>query len=183
MKDICAEIWEIRGKVDEAIVKHDINLFNKAKNRFLKLYEEEMHLKSIACMTASRLYESEEECNFDRESNFARLAFDLERSRREVLKKYEDDVKAIQFSSPLELLWYTRVMFDLAVEGIETKSNSDENIQALFDAIKVNLGEIIKCYNEFFDKNSIREKITIRCIQKEVEDIYNQFLNSSLAEQ
>ena len=33
MKDMFREIWEIRGTIDEAIEKHDIELFNIAKNR------------------------------------------------------------------------------------------------------------------------------------------------------
>lgn len=176
MKDIFTEIWEIRGTIDAAITKHDIDLFNKAKDRFLKVYGANMHLQSIACMTADREYETEEEWDFDRESNFTMLAFDLERSRREVLREDEYEVKSIQFSSPLEVLWYTRIMFDLALDGMQTNSNSRENIQALFDAVNVNLEEIIDCYNGFTDKKSIKEKITIRCIQKEVENIYNEFL-------
>lgn len=183
MKDICSEIWEIRGTIDEAIAKHDISLFNKAKDRFLKVYETNMHLNSIACMTASRLYETEEEWNFDRESNFAMLAFDLERSRREVLRENDDEINAIQFSSPIEVLWYTRVMFDLVQEGIQTNSNSNENIQALFDAIFINVEEILSCYNEFHDKTSIKERVGIRCIQKEVSELYNQFINSNTLEQ
>ena len=183
MKDICSEIWEIRGMVDEAISNHDINLFNKAKNRFLKLYQEEIHLKSIACMTASRLYNTEAEWNFDRESNFAMLAFDLERSRREVLRENDDEINSIQFSSPIEVLWYTRIMYDLILEGIKTNNNSEENILALFEAVRTNLGEILECYNEFVDKTSLKEKISLRLIQKEIDEVYNEFLYGDYVEQ
>ncbi len=182
--NIIKEIWETRGIVDEAIVKHDIDLFNTARDRFLKVYETNMHLNSISCMTGSKgYYESEEEWNFDRESNFAMIAFDLERSRKEVLRENDEEPKAIQFSSPLEVLWYTRVMYDLILEGIRTNNNSEENIMALYEAVRTNLGEILECYGSFTDKTSLAEKITIRLIQSEVVDIYNEFLYRDYIEQ
>ena len=181
--NIIKEIWEIRRAIDEAIVKHDIELFNMAKERFLRVYQTNMHWDSIACMTASRIYDTQEECDFDRESNFAMLAFDLERSRREVLRDNDEELEQIQFSSPLEVLWYTRIMFDLILEGINKNTNTEENILALFDAVQTNIDEILACYDKFIDKTSLKEKITLRLIQKDVSVVYNEFLYKDYIDQ
>ena len=66
LKDIFREIWEIRGLISEAVEKSNINLFNKARDRYLLIYEKEMYLDTLACATAGREYNSQDEFNFYR---------------------------------------------------------------------------------------------------------------------
>ena len=180
MKDIFREIWEIRGLIDKAISAQDIALFNKARDRFNLIYQNELHLKTLACATAGREYETEEEFDHDRASNFAMIAYDLNRTRKEVLGVEDQKMKNIQFSSPLEVLWYSRDMYDTAVTAAAMKTAEKENIDNLFEAVNINLSEIIEIYQEVFDKSLIKEKVTLRLIKKEVEDKYFELFASKL---
>lgn len=177
MKDIFREIWEIRGMISRSIESGNISLFDKARDRFLLVYEKEMYLDTLACATAGREYENQEEFDFDRESNFSKLAFDLEYSRNEVLRKEFSGARSVQFLSPIEVLYFTRLMFDELVLSIKNGEIEKENADEDFKAINDNIDEIIRLYQEVHEKSLIQEKVTLRLIQKEVNDKYNELMN------
>ena len=177
MKDIFREIWEIRGTISKAIQLGDINLFNKARDRFLLVYKKEMYLDTMACATAGREYTDQEEFNFDRESNFSKIAFDLEYSRNEVLKQEFNGYRSVQFLSPIEVLYFTRIMFDDLMLSIKKDEIEKENADEDLSAINGNIEEIISLYQEVHEKSLINEKVTLRMILKEVNDKYNELMN------
>lgn len=174
MKDIIKEIWDIRGMVGIAIDNHDINLFNKAKDRFVQLKNEEKYLKTLATATAGKYFETDEEFDFDRESNFAMLAFELERTRRIVLGLQNYERETLQFSSALEVLWFTRGMYDAFIKLAKDKNSNKNENDKLFAAVVVNMSEIINFYEEdmFHDKTSLKERVTLRILEKEILDKY-----------
>ena len=179
MKDIFREIWEIRGAISKAIQLGDINLFNKARDRFLLVYKKEMYLDTMACATAGREYVDQDEFDFDRESNFSKIAFDLEYSRNEVLKQEFSGSRSVQFLSPIEVLYFTRIMFDDLILSIKKGEIEKENANEDFKAINDNIDEIIRLYQEVHEKSLIQEKVTLRLIQKEVNDKYNELMNTN----
>ena len=136
-----------------------------------------MHLKTLATATAGKDYETEEEFDYDRETNFAMLAYDLDRSRQEVLNESKDITKSIQFSSPVEVLWYTRDMFDTFVRISNNGTGDDNELKSLIEAVQINIAEIVSFYTEMHDKTSIKERITLRLIQTEVDNEYDKYFN------
>ena len=182
MKDMFREIWEIRGTIDEAIEKHDIELFNIAKNRYVELYKKKFYLKTLACSTAGRVYDSEEEFAFDCESNYSKLAFDLTYSKYEVLQKEFSGARTIQFSCPVEVLYFTRLMFDQLIASLKRGEISKENAKEDFKVVIGNLDETIYLYQELTDKTHIKERITLQVIKQEVSDEYYQICEDMFSE-
>lgn len=172
--NIIKDIWKIRGKISLAIEKKDINIFNQARNRFYQIYKMEKHLHTIATMTAGRVYESQEELDYDNETNFAMLAYDLNRKRKDVLDIQDNIPLNIQFSSPIELLWYTREMFDELILNSKWNFLTNKQCNDTYYGIINNLHEILECYVGFYDEKSVDEKTTLLVIQQEVEDMYKK---------
>jgi len=177
--NIIKEIWEIRGKISLAEDKKDLEIFNVAKELFCNLYKNKKHLQTISTMTAGKMYSTEEELDFDRETNFAMLAYDLNRNRKYVLGDFSSSLRNIQMSSPIEVLWYTREMFDEFLTNAKTNRFAKEDNQNIYEAIQINLSEILECYKGFTDKTSIDEKITIRMLKKDIEQTYTKFYDNN----
>ena len=156
--NIIKEIWEIRGTIDNAIATSDIDLFNRAKERFLELYANGMHLKSLATASAGKHYETEEE----------------------VLNENKEVVKSIQFSSPIEVLWYTRDMFDTFVRTSQQNRDNQEELHALIEAVQINIDEIIEMFKGFHDKTTLQERITLQLIKNQIENEYNNYFSDEL---
>ncbi len=180
--NIIKDIWKIRGKISSAIENQDINIFNDARDSFCKIYETKNYLKTIATMTAGRVYETQEELDFDRETNFAMLAYDLNRKRKDVLNIQDNIPLNIQFSSPIELLWYTREMFDELILNSKWNFLTNKQCKDTYNGIMNNLQEILECYVGFKDKTSLDEKTTLLCIKHEVQETYNKFYNELIGE-
>ena len=157
--DIIKDVWEIRGMVDKAIDLQDINLYNNARDRFNKIFTQEEHLITISTSTVNYEPVDVEDMRRDREQNFAMIAFDFGNNLRRVQGE-EFDVDKFQFSSVLELLWWTRWMFDNFIKNKQTGASEDVNM-VVYNAVKTNLEEIINYYENFDDERSQQENITL----------------------
>ena len=181
--NIINDIWKIRGKISLAIEQHDIETFNKARDRFCEIYRMKKHLNTIATMTAGRVYETQDELDYDNETNFAMLAYDLNRKRKDVLDIQDNIPLNIQFSSPIELLWYTREMFDELVLNSKHNFLTVDQCEDTYNAIINNLNEILECFVGFNDLNSLDEKTTLLVIKQEVEDMYKKFYGNKIEQE
>ena len=170
--DIIKEIWEIRGMLDEAIDNHDIDLFNKARDRFNIVFKSEKYLLTISTSTIDYEPVDVEDMRKDREQNFAIIAFDLGFNLRRVQGE-ELDVKKFQFSSILELIWWTRWMFDNFIKNANNDVSYDVNVLS-YNAIKSNLREMINYYGNFDDKVSRKEMETLKELSHFVEMKHNE---------
>ena len=165
--DIIEEIWNIRGLVDCAIFNHDINAYNQAVAKFKELFDSEAHQRTLTSASLGAVYESVEYLKQDREANFAMIAFNLYKLKKLVLEPdCEEDEEETQFSSVLEILWYTRDMFDYFKFN---SSEMDENLIELYESTKANLKQLIEYCETLVGERSKMECETLRNIYKEVE--------------
>lgn len=178
MKDMFTEIWEIRGTIDDAIENQDLELFNKARERYVEIYKKKTFLNTLAFSTAGREYQSDEEFDFDLESNYAKLAFDLVYSKYEVLRKEFNGARTIQFLCPVEVLWFTRIMYDELISSMKNGEISKEKADEDFKVVSDNIDETIRLYQDLKDKAHLRERISLNVIKQEVsEEYYNLYEN------
>ena len=176
MKDIIAEIWEIRGIIDGAIEAQDKALFDVARKRFNKLFTSEAHLKTIATSTVNIEFEDLESLNLDRETNFAMLAYRLSCLGKN-LENVERNGSEFQFSSVLEVLWYTRGMYDTFELICSGKiEDTEHNQQLLFNAIEHNLKNCCEYYDDLDEVASIvQERETMHDLYVKFIEKYNQY--------
>ena len=165
-KDIILEIWEIRELLDKAIENQDLKIYDKAMKRFKHLLDNDIHQTTVATLSINREYESEEEVVYDRDVNFAMIMSDICLSKKYVLGEQKSD-DSFQFSSLLEVVWYTKQMIDIFKRNIKQNINNEE-IRILRDAIVYNLKsccEHYSCYKPH--KAIIYERATIRRLLNE----------------
>ena len=112
--NIIQEIWEIRGLVDKAIDTEDMEFYNRACERYRLLIENEEYNKTFATATINASYANVEALNWDRGNNMAMITFDLHRIKT-IFNGAELEDKKIQLSSVLDIIWYTRHMYDLFI--------------------------------------------------------------------
>lgn len=176
MKNIIKTIWEIKTTIDEAIDKQDEELFNSARERFIKIYNEKEYLKSISTSTIDYIPENNEYMLMDREQNFATISFELHKDSKRV--KGEDiGYCQFQFSSIFELIWWNCWMFNNFIKNAERNINLNENMK-IFNAIDANLSETIRYYENFLDDRSVKEKFALMRIYRKIHSKYNELYES-----
>lgn len=178
-KDILRHIWDIRGLVDKAINHHDVELYKKAKQQFLKLKESGMIFKTIASQTLSAEYETEEQRNFDIECNYVMLLYNLKELKKDVIGE-EREEQELQFSSVMEILWYTRAMYDSFILNAELKCVEEDENKKLYFMIEENLKSFLGFYGCFAGATVTKEKITIIEILRELDDTFNKYYKNKL---
>lgn len=167
-KDIILEIWEIRELLDNAIENHDITIYDKAMKRFKYLLDNDIHQTTVSTLSVNREYESEEEVVYDRDVNFSMILADIALSKKYVLGEQKSD-EDFQFSSLLEVVWYTKQMIDIFKRNIRLNINTKE-VEVLKNAIVQNLKSCCEYYNHFKPhKAIIYERATIH-------RLYNEFI-------
>ncbi len=173
--DIIKEIWEIRGLLDIAIDNQDIDLYTKARDRFNKIFKLEKHLLTFSTSTIDYEPVDIEDMRKDREQNFAVIGFDLGNNLRRVYGE-EFDIEKFQFSSVLEVIWWSRWMFDNFVKNKEMNDVKDEVNMRIYKAVETNLRETINFYENFDDETSQKELESLIDISMEVaskhEELY-----------
>ena len=168
-RNIIKEIWTIRGMVDKAIENQDMDLYNRAVARYRVILDNEDHLKTFSSSTINAGYENLESINWDRENNMAMLTFDLYNLKAQVEGK-EIESQEKQFSSVVEVIWYTRSMFDAFVVNGRNKKDTMEANEKIFMAITYNLSGFYDYFSLFSDSVSREEQAAIREIYDEVID-------------
>lgn len=182
MRNIIKEIWEIRKLVDDAVDNKDQEMFNMARERLNNIITSGQHLKTVATSSISFEPENTDEMLFDREQNFAMIAFDFGQNSRRV-KGEEIPIEQFQFSSALEVVWYTSWMFNNFVKNAQSQCDISVNMDIL-SAIRTNLQGLFEYYNNFKDDKSIKEKLALLRILKKVNitycELYDQDKNINM---
>lgn len=175
MANIIDEIYTVRNLLDEAVEKQDENILAKAQKKFNNIFTKEMHLKTMATSTIDYLAESVEDVVKDREQNFAMIAFDFSKNVKRARGK-DIPVEYFQFSSILEVVWYSCWMFNDLMDSLESNINQEVN-QQIFDAIETNLRESLRIYEYFKDNQSIAERESLKKIYIEFKVKYREALD------
>lgn len=160
MANIIEEIMEIRALLDEAVYKQDEKILAKAQKKFSNIFAKELYLKTMATSTIDFCSETVEELIKDREQNFAMIAFDFAQNAKRA-KGQDIPVEQFQFSSILEVVWYSCWMFNNLMNSLELNINQEANKQ-IFEAIDSNLKESIRIYEYFQDNQSISERESLK---------------------
>ena len=165
--NIITKIWNIRGMLDKAIDTQNIELAELAQQEFNKIYETEIYHNSFAMASINRLYNNVEQLFDDRDYNFALLA-----SRFAILKKEFKHVEAetghvFQFVSIIDIIWYTRGMYDFFMKYINEGDFINKDVNILASAIAFNFEKSIEYYDD---------------ICGVTEDVYNKYVIKQLQE-
>ncbi len=179
--NIIKEIWDIRGLLDDAIDNQDIDLYDKARNRFVKIFKQEEHLLTVATSTVNFEPKDIEEMSKDREQNFAMIAFSLGNNKKRVQGEEISD-KFLQFSCVLELVWYTRGLFDEFFRNLNNDGDEEDRIK-LASAIEFNLTQCIEFYENFEDERSTKEVMTLMKLHMAFISKYNDLIAKYRMEQ
>ena len=171
-KDIIRKIWEIRGMIDKAIENQDMKKYDLAREKFYNIFKKEEHLHSISTSTIDYDVDDVEEMLRDREQNFAVIAFDIGENKRRVEGEIVD-IEKLQFSSVLEVIWWSRWMLDNFVLN-QKNGVKDEVNMLIFNAIDTNLRETVNYYENFEDEISKNEQSTLIQLHMEATSIYNK---------
>ena len=170
--NIIQEIWDICGMVDKAIDTKDVNLYNKAREKFNDIFQHDEHLLSFSTSTVGYEPENVKEMLSDREQNFAQLAYEFGRSLQKV-QGQDYEIEELQFSSCLELIWWSRWMLDNFVLN-QKNGVKDEVNMLIFNAIDTNLRETVNYYENFEDEISKNEQSTLIQLHMEATSIYDK---------
>lgn len=177
MANIIDEIYTIRNLLDEAVENRDEKILAKAQKKFNNIFTKEKHLKTMATSTIDTYPETVEDLVKDREQNFAMIAFDFSQNAKRA--KGEDvSIEYFQFSSILEVIWYSCWMFNNLMYDLKLNINKEAN-QQLFDAVDTNLRESLRIYEYFQDSQSIAEKESLQKIYIEFKIRYKEALEVS----
>lgn len=169
-KDIIRKIWEIRGMIDKSIENQDMKTYDLAREKFYKIFKNEEHLHSISTSTIDYDVDDVEEMLRDREQNFAVLAFDVGENKRRVEGEIVD-IEKFQFSSVLEVIWWSRWMLDNFVLNQKNGVKDEVNMK-IFNAVETNLRETVNYYENFEDEVSKMELETLIELNIEAMTIY-----------
>jgi hypothetical protein len=105
------------------------------------------------------------------------IAFDFAQNAKRA--KGEDvPIEYFQFSSILEVIWYSCWMFNNLMYDLKLNINKEAN-QQLFDAVDTNLRESLRIYEYFQDSQSIAEKESLQKIHIEFKIRYKEALELS----
>lgn len=165
--DIIREIWEIRGLVDSAVYSKDKAKYDKAQEKKSKLFKKEEYLDTISTLTLSKHYQNLEERHFDQGANFAIIAVDFAHEKKNLQGNvYTRDF--FQYSSVLEIVWYTAFLHNLYLHNKEAGID-DEETKIIFESVMINLKKVTDFYNAVQDvcKSTILERISINQIFKD----------------
>lgn len=177
--NIIKEIWEIKTTIDKAIDLQDSHLFSTAQKRFCLMYESEDFLQSISTSTIDCEYATVDDMLFDREQNFAVIAFELSKDKKRASGE-DVPVEHFQFSSIFELMWWNCWMFNNMKKNAENDCPAEINMQ-IYSSINANLSEMINYYKNFNDKISISEQQTcieiLDMVKRTFKELYPNFEN------
>jgi len=165
--NIITKIWNIRGMLDKAVQNQDRELANKAQEKFNKIYETELYHKSFAIATVNSLYTDIEELCLDRNYNFAILACRFSAIKKDLIDVEANTETPIQFVSVLDLIWYTRGLYDRFMEYINGKEDLEDEQCILADGIVYNLNQCC----DYLDQ-----------LVGTIEDVYNKHVIIKLLE-
>ena len=163
--NIVTKIWHIRGMLDKAVANQDRELANKAQEQFNKIYETELYHKSFAIATVNAEYENVEQLCLDRDYNFALLAHRFAMIKKEMRNVEVNPEHPFQFVSILDLIWYTRGMYDCFMEYINGKEDETNRKSVLSNAIAYNLYQSYDYLDQLIGN---------------VEDVYNKYVIKEL---
>lgn len=168
--NLIKEIWEIRGEIDKAIENQDIQIYNKAHKRFMKLLENQEHQMSYSTISVNKSYNDLDEMYWDRECNFSIITFEIGKLKENILGKYWQK-SVIQFSSVLEVVWFTREMYDNYIQALNNNIQNDE-LDDLRKSIAKNINACCGFYRQIQGgKTTFNERVTL-C------EIYNEFIKN-----
>ncbi len=181
MKTIYDKIWNIRGLIDKAIITKDFELFDKAKLQLNEIFVNEEYLNTMATATVGVEYETEEQLNQDRLSNFAMLASQLIQAKNELMENEENEYY-IQFSCCLQVVWFSRENIDVFVDLAKNSQTSKDEGYTCFKSMLINIEEILKIYrsNCFNDKTSINEIVSLHKIKNDICKTYKNTFGEEL---
>lgn len=178
-KDLIRLIWDIRGKVSEAINNHDSKLYEEAKAEFKNLQESGKIFKTIAMETMAAEYTSEDEREFDIVSNYVVILQNLNELKKDVVGEPREEYDVFLSSVAINI-WKSRELFDSFVLNAELGCLEDEENKKHFLAIEENLKIILEYYKFFRGATDIKEKITIIEILREINNAYDKFYTEKL---
>ena len=169
VKNFIRKMWELRGKIDEAMSANDINKFEKAKMNFYKIFLKQEYLNQLSLATVNVEYETEEAFNRDCEANFAMIAYNIYELQK-IIQGKANTLHEIQFNSVLEVLWYTRDVFDVFVDNVNNPEVKTEDNLAIFASIAHNFQEMIMWYKVINDDEAMLDLVVLEEILQEVLD-------------
>lgn len=169
--NIITKIWNIRGMLDKAVETGDKELAELAQQKFNKIYETELYHKSFAMATINALYDNVEQLFEDREYNFALLAFrfaNIKKSFRQVESEYGC---IFQFVSILDIIWYTRGLYDQFMSYINNDEVTNPDVNVLASAIAFNFKKCLEYYDRIC---GVTEDVYNKYIIKQIQDDFNR---------
>ena len=141
---IISKVWKIRGNISKAIFAKDVEKFNKESDKFFKIFENREHLNTFSTVSIFTEYNSAEEMNHDKETNFALIAFDLQRLKKALIK--QPSSTTLTYNSVLEALWHIRDIYDHTLHLIKEEQINNEQITELVSGIYLSFYRIMDFY-------------------------------------
>lgn len=142
---IIREIWEIRGKLDRAIMSKQVNNLLFVREELEELIQEGHHIRTeTACRQNN--YSMNSGVNiFDKNDNFKLFLFHIDKLIERYCNQSFGDVKFVGYEDCiLHKIWMLRARFDLVV--IEMKGEDPDLIECLAQLKRIDesLLEILK---------------------------------------
>ena len=173
--NIITKIWNIRGKLDKAVQTQDRELAQKAQEKFNKIYETAEYHNSFAIATVYQTFENVEQLCEDRDYNFALLAYRFAMIKKEMRNVEATPEHPFQFVSILDLIWYTRGMYDLFKECIKNSNDNQETINILANSISYNLNQAYEYLDHFI--GTIEDKLNKYVIKQLLDNFVHDYEN------
>ena len=181
--NIITKIWNIRGMLDKAVQKQDRELAEKAQAKFNKIYETELYHKSFAIATVNQDYDNVEQLCKDRDCNFALLAYRFAMIKKEMRNVEATPEHPFQFVSILDLIWYTRGMYDLLNEKIQNREVDIKSKNILANGVVYNLNEAYNCLDQLSGTaEDICNKYVINQLLNNFVEKYSEYITENVEE-
>jgi len=181
--NIITKIWNIRGMLDKAVQNQDRELANQAQEKFNKIYETELYHNSFAIATVNANYENVEQLCLDRDYNFGLLSYRFAMIKKEMRNVEATPTYPFQFVSILDLIWYTRGVYDVFLECLQGKGPEDANVNVLANSISYNLNEAYNYLDQFSGViEDIYNKEVIYKLKLEFEAKYSEYITENYKE-
>lgn len=174
-KNLIQQIWEIRGKVDDAVMHQKYVLLDDYRAKICSIYDNKQHLYTGASYTLGKYTDPTIESDYHRNMNFLNICNNIIRIEKAYTQKTNDSVVADKQNSILEYVWVFRAIYDRLKYRLE-----NNKLKVPYDLVLITetIAKIQMCMNE----NSCLtddEYRSLSSIKHKFEELQKQVFNEN----